>query len=169
MQRIALAGAALAVAMFVSPVSAQQNPPEQQPLPVSPPESVPPPLPPMPSARHRSYDMGEHHAAKSHHHATSTTHHQTKSKHQAAGKHHATHEKHQTKHASKRTIRECHKMTYQQIMKHSSCRDLMRGDLETAEHKSRHAAHHKGSAHHKSTTHHKSTSHHKTTAHHHSK
>jgi hypothetical protein len=57
-------------------------------------------------------------------------------------------------------------MTYKQLMRYSSCRALMREDLEAAEHKHHQASHRKATAHHKGTPHHKSGAHHKATARH---
>jgi hypothetical protein len=177
MQHIAFACAALAFAIFASPAVAQQTPPEQQPPPTSQPvpeapppqQAVPPPLPPMPSSRpsHRWVDVGGHHTASSRHHAA-TSHRQATKKHNAKDKHHAKHvtekhhatHKHSAPHLSKRTIRQCHSMTYKQIMKHSNCRDLMSHEIETAEQKHRHASHHKGKAHHNSKAHNHSKAHH---------
>ena len=173
MQRVTVACAAFSFAILASPLSAQQQtvpeqpPPLTQPIPEVPqttpavPKSVPPAPPPMPSSRHRWYEMGGHHAATSHpkpaHHA-SHPHHTTHETH-ASHAHHATHEHHSATRASKKTIRQCHKMTYQQIMRHSSCRDLMKEDLKSAEHPHHHASHHKGKTHQKAATHHRSTTH----------
>lgn len=162
MQRVALACAAFAFAFLPSALAAQQTGPDQSASQGTPP---PPPMPPMPGSHDRWVDVGgghhssrahsrittdqhssaiqaRHHtsskqkpATRAHHHATSKEHHATK------GHHETKHERTPAVHASKRTISRCHKMTYSQIMRESSCRALMKQDLETAE--SRHASHQK--------------------------
>ena len=61
-------------------------------------------------------------------------------------------------HFSKKTIRSCHGMTYRQIMRHNSCRALMKQELAAPAHRHRtshRAIHHKASANHKIARHHK--------------
>jgi len=151
MQRVvALACAALAFGMFGSPLGAQQTPSEQPmpqaaqppPVPEAEPLPPPPPFPPMPSARpsHRWVDMGERHARRVQH--PRTHHRRTHAHHRAAHKARLTH-------FSRRTIRSCHAMNFRQIMRHSSCRLLMRQELATT------AAH----RHHQATRHHKMAAH----------
>ena len=161
MQRIAtLVCAAVALGMFASPLGAQQTP--QQPIPEAsqppPPEAEPlpppPPFPPMPSARpsHRWVDVGGRHSSHASHRAASTGHHPAGTRHHAAtSEHRRTHAHHRTAHKarlahfSRRTIRACHAMNYRQILRHSSCRLLMKQELAaTARHAKRH---------HKKTTH----------------
>jgi len=164
MQRIAIACAALAFAIVASPATAQQTLAEQQ---LAPPAETPlPPFPHYPKAEpsHRCVNTcGGHHSSS--HHQASTHHKSTKAK-KASHKHgKAGHEsRHQAKHFSKKTIRQCHKMTYKEIMAHRNCRDMMTQDLDKAGHKKTHS---KSSKHHKSSKHQKSTTHHKSTKHHH--
>jgi hypothetical protein len=158
MQRLALlACAAFAVGAFCSsPVGAQQTPREQLPVPVQQPtseevppppapqaEPVPPPFPPMPRARpsHRWVDTGNHHSRRSHPRTARAHHRRT----------HNSHRRHKpvpTAHFARRTVRSCHGMTYRQIMRHGSCRSLMRQELAAAAHRHRHATHrHRSSGH----------------------
>jgi hypothetical protein len=161
MQRIAtLACAALALGMFAAPLGAQQTP-QEQPIPETsqpaPPETElppPPPFPPMPSARpsKRWVDVGGHHSshasrqsASTRHHAARTRHHAAKAKHRRAHARHGTAYKARVAHFSRATIRACHKMNYRQILRHSSCRLLIKQELAaTAHHAKRH---HKKSTH----------------------
>ena len=164
MHRIALGCAALSVLLFAPEAAgAQQTTPDQdQPAPTA---SVPPPLPPMPSSHHRWIGAAsEHRAATTHRRQAATRRpsaqerhaahdgHATKDRHSARDRHaahdrrsahdrHSSREQHETVHASKKTVRKCHSMTYQQIMRSSSCRALMRQDIEGAE-KPRHQAKH---------------------------
>jgi hypothetical protein len=57
-------------------------------------------------------------------------------------------------HFSTKTIRSCHGMTYRQIMRHNSCRALMKQELAAPAHGHR-TIHHKASANHKIARHHK--------------
>jgi len=169
MLRIALGCAALSLAALVPQAAgAQQTTPDQTQL--APPTSVPPPLPPMPSTRHRWIGATENHTTTPHRRQTSTRRsivrehhashdrdakkdrhvaHDRKSSHDRRLAHdrrttherRAKHEERQTVHASKQTIRKCHNMTYKQIMRSSSCRALIRQDIEGAE-KPRHGAKH---------------------------
>ncbi len=180
MQCIARHCTGLALAILASGGAAQQVLPAQQPSVIQqtgpdegqrPAESVPPPLPPMPSARpsHRWVDTDDHHTMSSHHHAARSRYHAPSAHHHASPTdQYATHEHHPTPHFSTRTIRECHGMTYQQVMRHSSCRALMREDLEAAEHRDHRTSHHKVASHQKVASHHKVESHRKAASHHHS-
>ena len=157
MQRIALVGALLAFAIVPSALSAQQATPDQQTpatQPSPPSSSSPPPFPPFERApSHRWVDVGNHHSGSSRHHAV-TKHRKTvtESRHAktAAESRHKRHERRATKEeraqpvvASKRTIRRCHNMTYTQIMKESTCRALMKQDIDGGDHRHAHASRHK--------------------------
>ena len=197
MHRIALGCAALSLAILASqPVAAQQTTSDQtQPTSTPAPapaesQSVPPPLPPMPSSHHRWIGATEHHATSPHHrqasthHATAREHHASRDRHSANDRHashehrashgrHAAHEDREVVHASKKTIRKCHGMTYQQIMHSSSCRSLMQQDIEGAEQPRHHRASHKHEvskhdrkAHGKDSTHHASAHRHSSSRHH---
>jgi len=164
MQRIAvLAGAMLTFGMLASPLRAQQSdqsapaPAPAAPLPEAQQLPPPPPFPPMPSARHRWVDVGDRHSSRSHHKVSTSHHRATKTKHHGT-KHAGKHKAHKAKpeHFSSRTIRQCHGMSYREIMHHSSCRALMSQELAAASAKGRHSkAHHKGAAHHKKGRRHK--------------
>ena len=161
MYRIVLGCAAMALAVLAPQAAGAQQTTPDQPAPTT---SVPPPLPPMPSSHHRWIGATERHTTSSRHRQTSTRHaaareHRTSHDRHAAKDRHATHdrrsshdrrsahdrrskhEEHQAVHASKQTIRKCHNMTYKQIMRSSSCRALIRQDIEGAE-KPRHRASH---------------------------
>jgi hypothetical protein len=171
MQRVALACAGFALAIIASPVVAQTTP-EQQPVPAPQAEPAPPPLPPMPSARHRWVDTGSHHAASSHHQATrprqhASTKQHASHKHATKHKHQAAHERHPTVHASKQSIRKCHGMSYRQILRDSTCRAVMRQDLEAAEPRHHVKAHRHSSAHRHVTVHHQVTTKHRRSTRHH--
>ena len=159
MLRIALACAALMVA--VSPLGAQQAPPVDQPGPAQtqPEVELPPPfIPPAPPPPRRHYRAATHHHAATHH-RRSAQRHPTPRRHVAARRH-AAHAHHRAMHLSKRTIRQCHSLSYRQIMRHKYCRALMRQELEAAEHRHRHASHRHRSTHHHSSTHHRRSTHH---------
>lgn len=168
MLRIAFGCAAFM--LLASTLGAQQSPPDQplpaqtvpdqtarpsQPTPASPQteSELPPPPPFVPPPPARFYDTGHrmaHHHATRHRHATRVRH--------AAGPrhgkaHHHVTQRHHAVHASKRTIRECHKMSYKQIMRHSICRALMRQDLEVAEHRHHRSSHHQRATHRRSRHH----------------
>jgi len=49
-------------------------------------------------------------------------------------------------HFSRKTIRSCHGMSYRQIMRHPSCRALMKQELAAPAHRHR-ATHHKATRH----------------------
>ena len=153
MQRIILGCAA--VIFLTSPLAAQQAPPDQSipgqtvPPPQSPPPSsqpasdLPPFVPPPPARLYDNYRPAAHHRARANHRGT--RHHLGSPHHHATMRHHATH---RVAHVSKRTIRRCHSMTYNQIMRHGSCRALMRQELKAPERRHHHASHHSGSARH---------------------
>lgn len=178
MKHVVFACAALIV--LASPASAQQTAPNEPPPAQTMPEQSVPPAPPPPRAvppfppsfvpppRARVYD----HRTKAHrstHRKPVMSHRRTVHRKRTTSQHataharktalrHAKHERRETVHASKRTIRLCHRMSYKQITRNSSCRALMRRDLQAAEHRQDHASHRKASAHRKSSTHRKSSS-----------
>jgi hypothetical protein len=145
-----LLGLALA---FAAPLSAQEAPGASVPeaMPAAPPAAEqlppPPPFPPMPSARpsHRWVDVSGHHRSSTKHKARVARHHGTKAK-----PHRRTHvskraaHKARPLHFSRKTIRQCHAMSYRQIMRHSSCRAMMMQELaaeprhKAKAHKTRH-------------------------------
>jgi hypothetical protein len=157
MARFALICAAFALGLLASPLVAQPVPADepvtqpQQPAAEAqsfPADSEPvPPIPPMPKARpsHRWVDVSKDYPTHSRHHAK-RTHHRTSAHHRrhSATRHRATH--HPALHFSSRTIRRCHRMTYSQIMRHSSCRALMKRDLDARAHRHHHASRHHSSA-----------------------
>ena len=156
---------ALAIGLFAWPLAAQQTPPEQAPppnqqtgpnepaspglqsMPETPepqaaPMPAPPPFPPMPRARpsHRWVNVGSvHHASHARRHTTRAHHRSTRAsrRHRHAAVHRAP------QHFSARTIRQCHRMSYRQIMRHDSCRTLMRRDLAAAAARHRHHTAHR--------------------------
>ena len=188
MRGIALFCSAFAISVLAGPVAAQQSTPEQQPAATEQPQQTqPPPLPPFPSMPHhavRSTNQAtphEHYPGGSDHHGSPSAKHHAGRHQPTRDHHHATQHArsdHATQHnhaaqLSKRTIRQCHQMTYKQIMGHPNCRSLMMQDLETHEHRQaskRHKTKHHETKHHEtkqhSTKHHAST-HHRGTAHHH--
>jgi hypothetical protein len=107
---------------------------------------LPPPFPPMPSSRpsHRHVDMGEHHGRRSEHHASKASHRESarasrRHSHKAAGpSRRHRHEAARAAQPSPKVMRRCHRMSYTQIMRSSSCRELMRQDLAAPSH--RHSA-----------------------------
>ena len=189
MQRFALGCAILAFAIWGSPVTAQQAMPEQAaastaqvpPQPQAEPLPAPPPFPPLHKASpsHRVVDLSKDYPTRSRHHAKNSSHHGTSSARHHAGsskrhaksarratnsKHRAASSRHVT-HFSNRTIRQCHAMSYRQIMKNSNCRTMMQQDLEkSGHHKPAHrkTSHRKSAkATHKATTHHRTAKRHK--------
>lgn len=142
----------LALLFLTSPLGAQQAPPDQtvpdQAVPQSPPPSTQSPtdLPPfIPPPRARLYD---NYRTAVHHRAT---HHRVIRHHRRTSRHHATRRHHAARHAvhfSKRTVRRCHAMAYNQIMRHGSCRVLMKQELLTSTHRHHPASHHSRSARH---------------------
>lgn len=170
MRQIALVCAALGI--FVSPASAQQTPPEQavpqdqqaspnepaSPTEQSMPEAAqppstpqteplpppPPPFPPMPRARpsHRWVDLGETHKSRSHRHSART---------------HRQHTKHR-QHANKRSraaqptsrmTRRCLSMSLRQAMRQTTCRSLMRHNLQSSAPRHHASARRHNAAHHR--------------------
>lgn len=156
MKHIVLGGVVIALSVLSTPLKAQQTPTDNRSpsvgLPVR--DYVPPPPPPAPHERNRWVDVGgsrirtaRHHAVKQkqtikrhhdivtepklHKHAKTTVH-EKRSKH---ARHQAVRDLPQAAPVSKRTARMCHKLTYKQIMQQSSCRKLIKQDLETAEHR----------------------------------
>jgi hypothetical protein len=140
---------------LTSPISAQQAPADQ----TMPDQSVPPlqsppassqqssDLPPfIPPPRARLYDnyrpAAHHHAGANH---RSTRHRRGSAHHHATRRHHVTH---RVAHLSKRTIHRCHSMTFNQIVRHSSCLALMRQELKARGRRHHHATHHSRSARH---------------------
>jgi hypothetical protein len=178
MQRlVVLACAALTVAMFASPLGAQQTPSQRiapnEPVPrteqsmpqvAQPPVSEtqplppPPPFPPMPSARpsHRWVDIGDHRARRVHRHSPPTRHHARWTQHRRSAAHYRSARKARlAAHFSRRKIHSCHGMNYRQIMRHSSCRMMMRQELAAIAHRQHHATpHHRAAAHRHRARHH---------------
>jgi hypothetical protein len=157
---LVLACATLAFALTPSPLRAQaeQQAAAQSVPPAPPPEAQqlppPPPFPPMPSSRpsHRFVDMGSHRSSRVTHRARPAKHHASASKHRLHGRarKHAAH-KDKPLHLSKRTIRQCHAMTYRQIMRHGSCRALMKQELAASS--TKHRASRKATSHHRARHH----------------
>lgn len=148
----------LGCVVLASPLSAQQMAPDplapqttpdqssQPPLPPEPqaaPEPLPPfrPLPPIPP---RSSVRAKHHATVTHHRAR---HAPKKARHAQRVKSH----KKAAKHLSRRTIRQCHRMTYRQILRNKNCRELMQDSLQQASAK----RHHRGKHPHKAARRHR--------------
>lgn len=164
MQRIAFACAAFMI--LASPLRAQQAPPDQslptlpeQSLPPAPPPSqsgseLPPPFIPPPPAR----VYADHHS-RAHHRMTAR--HRARTHRHVTARHRATHGRHRSIYVSKRTSRQCHRMSYVQIVRHSSCRALMNRDLKAAEHRHSYASRHRRSAHHHRLVHHHRTRRHR--------
>jgi len=155
MQRLMLACTVLL--SVASPLRSQQSPPNQSiPEQAVPPPEFPPPssqpasdLPPfIPPPRARLYDNdrpASHYRAKASHHRA--VHHHPRARHSAARRRHATH---RAVHLTRRTIRLCHAMTYRQIMRHGTCRELMRRELRARGNRHHHASHHRSfSRHHR--------------------
>jgi hypothetical protein len=161
---VVLACATLALGMVAAPLSAQQASGQtEQPAPAPQAEQLPPPppFPPMPSSRpsHRFVDVGTHHAGRAHHRAGATHHVSAKRTHHRGRSHASRHAAHKVQplHLSRKTIRSCHAMSYRQIMRHSSCRALMKQELAAPVHghrTSHRATHHKASARHHRTRRH---------------
>jgi hypothetical protein len=147
--------AALA-AVAASPLGAQQQPappPASELPPPVPPASTepPPPFPHFPTRAPREHDPnyhpGAHARGPSHHRAKVTKHHAKATHHHARAHHNAKRAHHSGRvYFSKRTIRQCHAMSYKQIMAHKYCRTMMKQDLATAAPKRHHAARHHRSA-----------------------
>ena len=166
MRFIVLAGAAMAFAFVASPSAAQPVPPDQPPAttqsspdaPQAQPLPEPPPFPPMPRARpsHRFTTGGEHRATVQHrtthvqHRTTRTTHARHTSakteRRSAHARHQKSNKRHQAAKPSARTVRMCHRMTYEKIMRSSTCRELMSQELKAASNRHHHKAHRKSTA-----------------------
>jgi hypothetical protein len=160
MQRIVLALAALALGLSGSPVAAQQahgGPTSDiatrylQSVPPAPPPprkvmSKPRPTKPATHSTRTSPKAKTAHKAASKRHTASAKRHQTASKHKpASSKRQAV--KSKRKQASKstasarpaklnlsaKTIRQCHGMSYSQLMWHRNCRALMKQELAVAD------------------------------------
>jgi hypothetical protein len=180
--RLAAICSALSLATLAAPSQAQQSPsvPPAPPPDVQSSPSVPPPFPPMPTRepRHRFVDMGDHRSSARHrttrtsHHATHSSRHSTR--HSTKSKGHETHARHGSKHSrheaapalSKKQIRQCHGMSYRQLLKHSNCAALLQRELKSESHSKRHshsskAVKRKKSEHHRTTSRKASTRHHK--------
>jgi hypothetical protein len=166
MRRAALICTALTTAMAAAPLAAQQTPPSAPPAhELAPPvqrtsTEAPPPFPHYPKAKPREHDPNYHpstrtRSTKTSHHNAKTSHssktaHASKASHQAKAKHPTKAQRHATRETfSKRTIRQCHAMSYSQIMSHEHCRTIMKQDLEAHSHK---AAERHSSAKHSSKT-----------------
>jgi hypothetical protein len=166
MRQIPLICAAFSLAVFASPASAQQAPPEQaappaqqtgpneptsptgqsmpeQAQPPSTPQTEPlppppPPFPPMPRARpsHRWVDLGEKHKGRAHRSSVRTHRHQTNKQRRAAQ-------------PTSRMTRRCLNMSLRQAMRQTTCRSLIQHKLKastTRHHPSsrrHHAVHHR--------------------------
>src|SRR5690349_3110871 len=153
MQRIMLGCAALL--FLASPLRAQPAssspsiteqavPPPETSSPSSQPASDLPPFIPPPRAR--LYDnyrpAGRHHAQASH---NRVTHHRRRAHHSLTRHHHASH---RVVRIARSTVRRCHAMTYYQIMRHGTCRELMRRELRASASRHHHASHRHGTARH---------------------
>jgi type IV secretory pathway VirB10-like protein len=157
MQRIAFACAALMI--LASPAGAQQAPPDQS-FPTAPEQAVPPAPPPprqselpapfVPPPPARVYD---YHPSRAHHrirtHSRALTH-RHRSRRQRS-----TQKRHGSIHISKHASRQCHRMSYVQIVRHSTCRALMSRDLRAAEHRHSQVSRHHRSHRHRMAQHHR--------------
>ena len=165
MHRFALGCAIFAFGILGSPAAAQQAPADQvttaaaqvPPQPQAPPLPEPPPFPPLHKAKpsHRTVNLGNDYPAWSTHHSSKAKRHTASAHKSSSSSRHKTtsarkpaksSRRHASKaqpavHLSRKTIRQCHGMSYSQIMKHSACRTLMKQDLAAAEKK--HAPRHK--------------------------
>lgn len=177
---------ALSLGILATSVHAQQTsvppapPPDMQSSP-----SVPPPFPPMPTRepRHRFVDMGGH--SSSAHHRTSKTSHRASSKshHTTSKNHHTTRHSKKTEHheshalhgkkshhevapkLSSKQKRQCKKMSYSQLLKHSNCAALLQSELKSESH-SKHRSHASKPAKHKKAERHHASSHKASVKHH---
>ena len=163
MRRAALMWIALATAVVASPLAAQQIVPDEQASPKQPspnPQTsteLPPPFPHYPARAPREHDPNYHGPTRVCRHSESyhpsKMHHRGNAHHQGKTQRHNTHE-----HFSKRTIRQCHAMTYRQIVGHRNCRLMMKQELEA--HRDYHA-HRRGSANRHSSANHRRTHRHR--------
>ena len=151
MQRIVLACAVLSLALLASPTAAQQadsNAPAAPPAPEPYQLPPPPPFPPMPKSdpHHRWVDTGGNRSSAKRHETVRTRHkastaHRSKTRahrskttaHHAKAKAHRTPARPAAVHLSRKTIRQCHAMSYKQIMGHKNCRALMQQELAAAD------------------------------------
>ena len=147
MQRIVMAWAALSLGMVASPLAAQQagmtpaaiETRYLQSVPPAPPPPraryvapKPPPFPPMPKVQphKRSTKAATRHSSHTSRKAKPARH--------LASKPHRTTSKHAKTvrpakvHLSKKTIRQCHGISYKQIMAHRYCRALMQQEISAA-------------------------------------
>jgi hypothetical protein len=161
MPRIAFACAALL--MLASPLGAQQAPADQSPptmpeqaVPPAPPpqrqSELPPPFVPPPPAR-----VYDYHPSSAHHrirkHSRALTHRHSTRHHRSIQKHH------RSIHVSKHASRQCHRMSYVQIVRQSTCRALMSRDLRAAEHRHSLGSRHRRSHRHGMAQHHRARRH----------
>jgi hypothetical protein len=162
MRRATLVCIAIAAALAASPLGARQIVPDGQAapeLPAAPPPTseLPPPVPPTsseplppfphyPARAPREHNPNYRRSAHASRHA-SPHHRATRHQHHAKGRHHGKSHRAARQYFSKRTVRQCHRMTYKQIMRHKYCRTMMEQDLaSTKQH--RHHAHHRPASHH---------------------
>ena len=157
---VVLGLAGLSLSIGGSSLAAQQSPPNpavstaqdsSQPapstsVPPAPPPArdvapLPPPFPPMPRSRpsHRWVDVRGHHGRRTEHHAKQTSHRKAHASKRHLSKVHASHRR---EHAATRAVqpsarlmRRCHKMSYSQIIRNGSCRELMRQELAAPAHR----------------------------------
>lgn len=165
MQRVVLACAVLSFALLASPATAQQSgdsAPASSPAPEPYQLPPPPPFPPMPRTdpHHRWVDTGDHRSsAKSHratrtHKASTAQRSKTRAHRSKTTAHRSKTTAHHSKaraqraparpaavHLSRKTIRQCHAMSYKQIMGHKNCRALMQQELAAADQRHRTTAH----------------------------
>jgi hypothetical protein len=160
MQRIAFACAALMI--LASPAGAQQAPPDQ-PLPTMPEQAVPPAPPPrqselpppfVPPPPARVYD---YHPSRAHHRIR--THSRALTHRHGTGRHRWIRKRHRSSHVSSHARRQCHRMSYMQIVRHSTCRALMGRDLRATEHRHFHGSRHHRSHRHRIARHHRARHH----------
>ena len=177
MRPAALLCIAMAAALAAAPLGARQIVPDgqaapEQPAPPPPASELPPPVPPTsseplppfphyparaPREHNPNYRHGGHvsrHASP--HHRATTRHHAKARRHGKS--HHAKSHHAARQYFSKRTVRQCHGMTYKQIMRHKYCRTMMEQDLAATK-RHRHQAHHRATSHHHRDRHHSSRHH----------
>jgi hypothetical protein len=164
MQRIVMAWAALSLGIVASPLAAQQaggtaeaqlETRYLQSVPPAPPPPraryvapKPPPFPPMPRTAPKKRSTKAVTVHRSSPKATARRHETSKhaaTKHAASKRHQAASKRHDTRrartvtpakvHLSKKTIRQCHAMSYSQILGHKNCRALMKQELSAADQK----------------------------------
>lgn len=164
---LVLAFAGFSLSIVGSSLAAQQSPPNQssstaqdssQPapptpsVPPAPPPArdvapLPPPFPPMPRSRpsHRWVDVGAHHDRRTQHHAKQASHRKVHGSKRSSRATRASHRRElaaaRAVKPSPRVMRRCHKMSYAQIMRNGSCRELMRQDIAAAAHRKSERSH----------------------------